>query len=54
MLRKGFHLFGRAVRETGQGLDRLGLRIQDKEIFFENYSRHRPILNVVEKVLVHL
>ena len=35
MLVRARHLFGRAVRETGQAMDRLGLTLVDKEIFRE-------------------
>lgn len=35
MLTRARHLFGRAVRETGQAMDRLGLTLVDKEIFRE-------------------
>lgn len=44
------NLFGRALRETGQALDRLGLRIAENEIFRETFSRHRPIMNLFDKV----
>ena len=50
MIRRTSHLFGRALRETGQALDRLGLTISGNEIFNETYSRHRPIMNLYDKV----
>jgi uncharacterized lipoprotein len=48
--RKAVHYFGRALRETGQALDRVGLRIADKEIFRETFSRHRQQLVINDKV----
>jgi hypothetical protein len=51
MLRRVGHLFGKALRETGQALDRAGLRIADNEIFRETYSRHRPIMTLYDKVI---
>ncbi len=50
MFGRAIHLFGRAVRETGQAIDRLGLRIDGTELFNHSFSRHRPILNVLQKV----
>jgi uncharacterized lipoprotein len=44
------HLFGRALRETGQALDRVGLTVSGNEIFKETYSRHRPVMNLFDKV----
>lgn len=44
------HLIGRAVRETGQALDRLGLTIAGNEIFKDTVSRHRPVMNLFDKV----
>lgn len=41
--------FGRALRETGQHLDKVGLRIIDKPIFKESFSRHRAIANLYNK-----
>jgi hypothetical protein len=39
MLRRAWHLFGLAVRETGQALDRVGCRLQDKHIFEEKREK---------------
>jgi len=50
MIRKASHLFGRALRETGQALDRVGLTIAGTETFRETYSRHRPVMNIYDKV----
>ena len=44
------NLFGRALRETGQALDRLGLTIAENEIFRETFSRHRPVMNIFDRV----
>eukprot|EP00597_Dinobryon_sp_UTEXLB2267_P003264 CAMPEP_0170080246 /NCGR_PEP_ID=MMETSP0019_2-20121128/16434_1 /TAXON_ID=98059 /ORGANISM="Dinobryon sp., Strain UTEXLB2267" /LENGTH=228 /DNA_ID=CAMNT_0010294125 /DNA_START=6 /DNA_END=692 /DNA_ORIENTATION=- len=43
------NLFGRAVRETGQAIDRLGLTIAGNEIFKDTYSRHRPVMNLFDR-----
>lgn len=43
------HLFGRALRETGQAVDRLGLRVLNSELYREPYSRHRPIMTLFDK-----
>ncbi len=40
------HLFGKALRESGQALDRLGLTILGSELFKETYSRHRTIMPI--------
>lgn len=44
------HLFGRALRETGQALDRTALRIAENEIFQETYTRHRAVMPMFGKV----
>lgn len=44
------HLVGRAVRETGQAMDRLGLTIAGTEIFKDTVSRHRPVMSLYDKV----
>lgn len=43
---------GRALRETGQALDRVGLTVSGTEIFRETFSRHRPIMNLFDKVRI--
>jgi hypothetical protein len=50
MIRQGVSLFGRALRETGQALDRVGLRIAEKELFNETFSRHRQLMTIFNKV----
>lgn len=49
-MRKAVHLFGKAFRETGQALDRLGLQVAENEIYKETFSRHRPVMNLFEQV----
>jgi gamma-carbonic anhydrase len=49
-MRRVVHLFGKALRETGQALDRVGLRIAEKEIFNETFSRHRQLMTLGNKV----
>jgi uncharacterized lipoprotein len=48
------NLFGRALRETGQALDRVGLTISGNEIFKETYSRHRSVMNIFDKVRIFI
>ena len=40
------HLLGKALRESGQALDRLGLTISGNELFRETYSRHRTVMPI--------
>lgn len=40
---------GRALRETGNQIDRIGLRAIDKPIFKEPFSRHRSVMNLFQK-----
>jgi len=47
------NLLGRALRETGQALDRVGLTISGNEIFKETYSRHRSVMNIFDKVSLY-
>ena len=47
------NLFGRALRETGQALDRLGLVVAQNEIFKDTFSRHRSVMNLFDKVLIN-
>eukprot|EP01038_Epipyxis_sp_PR26KG_P006604 gene6604-9071_t len=48
-MRRATHLFGQALRETGQALDRLGLVIAGNERFRETFSRHRSVMNIYDK-----
>jgi dipeptidase len=50
-MRRAVHLLGKAFRETGQAMDRLGLTVADNEIFRETYARHRNVLNLYDKVI---
>ena len=49
-MQRANHLFGRALRETGQALDRLGLTFSNNEIYKETFSRHRAVMNLFDKV----
>ena len=49
-MRRATHLFGRALRETGQAIDRLGLTFSNNEIYKETFSRHRSVMNLFDKV----
>ncbi len=51
MLRKSTHLLGKALRETGQAADRLGLTVSGVDSFNETFSRHRPLMNLYDKVI---
>lgn len=44
------NLFGKALRETGQAMDRLALMINDTEFYKETYTRHRPVMDLYGKV----
>eukprot|EP01033_Poteriospumella_lacustris_P015517 gene15517-11101_t len=48
-MRKATHVLGRAFRETGQALDRLGLTVAENEIYKETFSRHRPVMNLFDQ-----
>merc|ERR1711998_718058 len=49
MFSRAVHLFGLAVRESGQALDRVGCRMNGKFHFEEKLSRHRQIMNLYDK-----
>jgi len=40
---------GRAIRETGQALDRLGMRAQGDHSFKEKFCRHRQVMHLFDK-----
>ena len=40
------HLLGKALRETGQAIDRLGCTIVGNEVFRETLSRHRQTMSI--------
>jgi len=45
---------GKAMRETGQALDRMGMRGQDNWAFLEKICRHRPLMNLFDqRPLIH-
>mmetsp|Transcript_54822 Transcript_54822/g.111894 ORF Transcript_54822/g.111894 Transcript_54822/m.111894 type:complete len:231 (+) Transcript_54822:43-735(+) len=48
-MRRASHLFGRALRETGQAVDRLGLTFANNDMFKETFSRHRSIMNLFDQ-----
>jgi hypothetical protein len=52
-MRRASHLLGRALRETGQATDRLGLTISNAESFKETFSRHRQVMNLYDKVCIY-
>lgn len=41
---------GKAIRETGQALDRLGMRLGKNDAFKETFSRHRQVMVLNGKV----
>jgi hypothetical protein len=41
---------GRALRETGQAMDRLALKIEGNEIFRDTFTRHRAVMGLFGKV----
>ena len=45
---------GKAMRETGQALDRMGMRGQDNWVFLEKICRHRSLMNLFDqRPLIH-
>ncbi|KAF1784606.1 Trimeric LpxA-like [Phytophthora cactorum] len=48
-MRKVTFELGRCVRETGQALDRLGLRVLNDNSFKEKFSRHRQVMALYDK-----
>ncbi|CAH0477969.1 unnamed protein product [Peronospora belbahrii] len=49
MIRKATFELGRCIRETGQALDRLGLRVLNDNSFKEKFSRHRQVMALYDK-----
>src|SRR5436305_1275834 len=49
-MRRAIHLFGTALRETGQKLDRFALEATSSEIYKETFSRHRSVMNLFDRV----
>lgn len=46
---RAVYALGRALRETGQAVDRVGLRALDYPVFKESFSRHRSVSNLFDK-----
>ncbi len=51
-MRRFAHGLGKALRETGQAVDRLGLMVGNKNSFLENFARNRPIMNLFDTVIL--
>jgi len=49
MAKRVLNNIGNAFRESGQALDRVGLRALNKPIFREPFSRHRPVMNLFDR-----
>ena len=49
-MRRFTYELGRCLRETGQALDRVGVRAQGSEKFREMFSRHRAVMGVYDKL----
>ena len=49
MLRRVVHGIGRGLRETGQAVERMGMRAQDNWIFQEKVCRHRSVMNLFDQ-----
>lgn len=49
MLRNAVVTVGKAFRETGQAIERMGMRAQDNWIFLEKYCRHRAVMNLFDQ-----
>jgi len=48
-MRRAVHLFGNALRETGQAIDRFALDCAGNEIYKETYARHRSVMNLFDR-----
>uniref|UniRef100_A0A0C9RP97 TSA: Wollemia nobilis Ref_Wollemi_Transcript_5915_1368 transcribed RNA sequence n=1 Tax=Wollemia nobilis TaxID=56998 RepID=A0A0C9RP97_9CONI len=48
-LGKVIYTAGSLIRETGQAIDRLGLRLMGNHAFQEQFSRHRTLMNIFDK-----
>ena len=49
MLRRVTVAVGRGFRETGQALERMGMRAQDNWLFQEKLCRHRAVMNLYDQ-----
>uniref|UniRef100_A0A7S1X1M9 Gamma carbonic anhydrase n=1 Tax=Tetraselmis chuii TaxID=63592 RepID=A0A7S1X1M9_9CHLO len=46
---RALYYLGAAFRETGQALDRVGMTLGLNFAFQEEFYRHRPVMNIVDK-----
>ena len=49
MLRRVTVAVGRGLRETGQAVERMGMRAQDNWLFQEKLCRHRAVMNLYDQ-----
>ena len=49
MLRRAVVAAGKGFRETGQALERMGMRSQDNWVFQEKLCRHRAVMNLYDQ-----
>ena len=49
MLRRMTHEVGKALRETGQAMERAGLRVEGSLAYTDPLSRHRTVLSLYDK-----
>ena len=47
--RKGFDLFGKAMRETSHAMNRLTKAVNEEDVFRSNFSRHRQLMPLKDK-----
>lgn len=50
VVRRATHLLGKAFRETGQAMDRVGIVTSETDFYKETFSRNRPIMPLFDKV----
>mmetsp|Transcript_16631 Transcript_16631/g.15989 ORF Transcript_16631/g.15989 Transcript_16631/m.15989 type:complete len:224 (-) Transcript_16631:401-1072(-) len=50
LARRSSHLFGKALRETGQAFDRVGILTSQTDFYKETFSRNRPVMPLFDKV----
>jgi hypothetical protein len=50
VVRRASHLLGKAFRETGQAMDRVGIVTSETDFYKETFSRNRPIMSLFDKV----
>jgi len=49
MLRRAVSAVGRGFRETGQAVERMGMRAQDNWLFQEKLCRHRAVMKIFDQ-----